>query len=260
MGKSKSSLAGSQTSKSKVSKEVWIPEEYRRKQIERDLSLLRENTLSASHGNGAATGGGSTAIGNASPTGPVSPKELKELKRVFDRLCQYSSAGKTKELSSSKSSPSRNQHIRVQDIAAALRDLGIKATKQQVLDMLWEADEKNDGVVDWDEMKLMFERCVSDAGGREPASLYYVAQFMIFDQDADGLVGIDDTMSILYARMGAEKMEQIIDELFRGGNTGTGSCASGDNNNNNNKRRPGVLDFASFRRAWSQVLLESQTE
>lgn len=252
VSKSKSSLAGSSQSKSKVSKEVWIPEEYRRKQIERDLMVLRENTLSASHGNrpGTAGAGGREATGAVSSpcsfsTGPASPKELKELKRVFDRLCQYSSSknnnnskkNTTKQSSSSSPKSSRtNQHIRAQDIAAALRDLGIKATKQEVLDMLWEADEKNDGVVDWEEIKLMYERCVRDDSGREPASFYFVVQFMIFDQDGDGLVGIDDTMSILYARMGAERMEEIIDELFHG----TG--------------RPNELDFASFRKAWSRVL------
>ena len=37
-------------------------------------------------------------------------------------------------------------HIRAQDIAAALRDLGKKVTKQEVQTMLWEADEKNDGL------------------------------------------------------------------------------------------------------------------
>lgn len=117
----------------------------------------------------------------------------------------------------------------------------MKATKQEVLDMLWEADEKNDGVVDWDEMKLMYERCIRDDSGREPASFYYVVQFMIFDKDGDGLVGIDDTMSILYARMGAERMEEIIDELFHGTPPG-------------HQGRPDELDFESFRKAWRRVL------
>lgn len=40
----KASLAGSESKKSRKSKEVWIPEEYRRKQIERDLNLAKETT------------------------------------------------------------------------------------------------------------------------------------------------------------------------------------------------------------------------
>ncbi len=124
--------------------------------------------------------------------------------------------------------------------------------------MLWEADEKNDGVIDWDELQLMFQRCVRDASGREPASLYYVVQFLIFDSDADGLVGIDDTMSILYARMGAEKMEQIINELFSDSRTSSDDGASASSNQG--RGHSGKLDFVSFHKAWSKVLLGHRTE
>ena len=123
--------------------------------------------------------------------------------------------------------------------------------------MLWEADEKNDGVIDWDELQLMFQRCVRDASGREPASLYYVVQFMIFDQDADGLVGIDDTMSILYARMGAEMMEQIINELFY---DSTSCSVDGASSSNQGRGHSGKLDFVSFHKAWSKVLLGDRAE
>ena len=80
--------------------------------------------------------------------------------------------------------------------------------------MLWEADEKNDGVIDWDELQLMFQRCVRDASGREPASLYYIVQFMIFDADGNGKVSKDEMMNILYARLGREKMEDSINKFF----------------------------------------------
>ena len=123
--------------------------------------------------------------------------------------------------------------------------------------MLWEADEKNDGVIDWDELQLMFQRCVRDASGREPASLYYLIQFMVFDRDQDGLVGIDDTMSILYARMGAEMMEQIINELFYDSN----SCSDdGASSSNQGRGHSGKLDFVSFHKAWSKVLLGDRAE
>ena len=178
----KSSLAGSQNNnKPRTSKEVWIPDEYRRKQIERDLSLLRDRPGTAggstSRSPAAASVSSSASASASSASGPVSPKELKELKRVFARLCQYSSNAK-KQSQSPSSCKSSSRCIRVQDIAAALRDLGKKATKQEVLDMLWEADEKNDGVIDWDELQLMFQRCVRDASGREPPSLYYLIQFL----------------------------------------------------------------------------------
>ena len=72
-----------------------------------------------------------------------------------------------------------------------------------------------------------------------------------------GLVGIDDTMSILYARMGAEMMEQIINELFYDSN----SCSDdGASSSNQGRGHSGKLDFVSFHKAWSKVLLGDRAE
>lgn len=186
----------------------------------------------------------------------ISPKELKELRRVFDTLCHYadrhprplkpaSAAEQTQiptftgprdhngddgeytvqstnttglSLMSNTSSlrllEPHTDCIRAQDISAALRDLGTRSTKQEVQEMLWEADEKNDNVIDWEELKLLFERNLRDTSGLEPASLYHVVQFMIFDRNCNGKVSIDETMNVLYARLGREKMEDKISKLF----------------------------------------------
>ena len=224
----------------------------------------------------------------SSPSNPLAPKEMKELKRVYDQLCYFADKShalqRLKDIQaaldehqqslassmrrrgmfdasftdnesrspSSMQTPSFQnddrgneqeqdakiadlqkeqkdlkkkladihsrtvQHIRPQDTAAALKALGKRTTKREVQDMMWEVDEKLDGVIDWDEFQLNFERNIRDESGLEPASFYHMVQFMIYDNDNNGLVSIDETMNMLYARVGREQMETTITKLFGG--------------------------------------------
>jgi Ca2+-binding EF-hand superfamily protein len=247
----------------------------------------------------------------------IAPKEMKELKRVYDQLCYFAdkvhAVQRLKEISKllseyqrpphpstatlrsivhsptsskkgaeDKSSPVRPrrsscdpeeqekimielqreqaelqktlseinnrpvQHIRPEDTAAALKSLGKKVTKKEVQDIMWEVDEKLDGVIDWEEFQLNFERNIRDLSGLEPASFYHMVQFMIYDRDDNGMVSIDETMNMLYARVGRDEMESTITKLF-GGDDGAPIKEVGS--------QGGEIDFTRY---WEVVVREQQ--
>ncbi|KAL3779387.1 hypothetical protein HJC23_000497 [Cyclotella cryptica] len=138
------------------------------------------------------------------------------------------------------------QQIRPEDTAAALKSLGKKVTKKEVQDIMWEVDEKLDGVIDWEEFQLNFERNIRDVSGLEPASFYHMIQFMIYDRNNNGMVSIDETMNMLYARVGRDKMESTIAKLF-GGDDGAPIKEVGS--------QGGEINFTRY---WEVVVREQQ--
>ena len=79
------------------------------------------------------------------------------------------------------------------------------------------------GSIDWEEMRLCFQRNISDQTGLEPSKLYNLIQFMIFDQNENGLVSVDETLGFLQARYGREGLEFKLKELFGEGMVETGN-------------------------------------
>mmetsp|Transcript_20156 Transcript_20156/g.45084 ORF Transcript_20156/g.45084 Transcript_20156/m.45084 type:complete len:293 (-) Transcript_20156:316-1194(-) len=100
------------------------------------------------------------------------------------------------------------------DVDAILRSLGRVLHRRQIEQMIWEVDENLDGCLDWAEFRLMFNRNVTDQSGVEPNRMYNLAQFLIYDKNRNGLVSVDETMNLLYARYGRGVMEQKLKELF----------------------------------------------
>ena len=81
---------------------------------------------------------------------------------------------------------------------------------------MWEIDEDLDGKVDWDEFTLMFERSIADTTGLEPFDFYNVVQFMMYDADQDGVITMDECITMLYQRYGHAKLETELQIIFAG--------------------------------------------
>lgn len=56
-------------------------------------------------------------------------------------------------------------------------------------------------------LQLMFRRNITDKTGLEPFQLFNVVQFCMYDKDFSGQVSVDETMHMLFARFGKERLE-----------------------------------------------------
>ena len=72
--------------------------------------------------------------------------------------------------------------ICIKDIDAITKRRGVSLTKKQIEQMIWEIDERFDGVICYDEFTLAYCRNVFDSTGNEPSSLFHLMEFLIFDE------------------------------------------------------------------------------
>jgi len=79
-------------------------------------------------------------------------------------------------------------------------------------------DENLDGMVDWEEFTLMFERNITDDTPQrlEPSGLFNMVQFMMFDEDNSGSVTVDETMTMIYQRYGKDNLLKVGDSTLFG--------------------------------------------
>jgi hypothetical protein len=206
---------------------------------------------------------------------PVTNQEEQQLRRVFDRLCDYDARTTTnneitaltasirmlkttgrlkdaEELQNKVTSlqnelahleNKKDKKFSCADVFQMMQTLKYKITKLQVEEYVWEVDEDLDQCVNWNEMKLMYTRNLRDKTGLEPNRIFNVTQFLIYDRNENNKVSVDETMNMLYARYGRAKMEMKLKELFGANMMETG-------------REGGEIGFTAFIGAVDKVQLE----
>lgn len=100
------------------------------------------------------------------------------------------------------------------DVYAMLKHLKQKVKPKDVEEMIWEVDEDLDECIDWSEFRKMFIRNAIDRTGLEMSKMFNLTQFLIYDHNFNGRVSVDETMNMLYARYGRNRMETKLKELF----------------------------------------------
>ncbi|KAF4322573.1 hypothetical protein BBO99_00003750 [Phytophthora kernoviae] len=140
----------------------------------------------------------------------MSRDEIEDELRKVDQTLEKAVADQV----AAQNSNSHSRVIKNDDLYEAIKAFGKVCSKKEISDMIWEADENLDGVVDWEELRSMFNRNLLDRTELEPANLFNVVQFMTYDKKNCGIITADDTMAILFARYGQSQLEMRMKQLF----------------------------------------------
>ncbi|KAL3151990.1 Outer dynein arm docking complex 3 [Trebouxia sp. C0010 RCD-2024] len=104
--------------------------------------------------------------------------------------------------------------IDADELNALFLDMGHKAKKTEIEDMIWEVDEDCDQGLNWAEFQAMYHRCNNDKTGYEPRRLFNVVQFVMNDKEGSGNVSLEGAMQILYLRYGRGLLDAQLEEIF----------------------------------------------
>lgn len=68
-----------------------------------------------------------------------------------------------------------------------------------------------DKAINKSEFDLMFKRCIADESNLEPKTLFYLVQFLMYDNNKKGLITSEDTLELINIRL----VEKGIPEAVR---------------------------------------------
>ncbi|EGR28272.1 hypothetical protein IMG5_179630 [Ichthyophthirius multifiliis] len=163
----------------------------------------------------------------------LQPTEYKALDRVFklfyeERLTNEKKMDKTNNsllIQNQSTEEAQKQHkqneinkqyFTSREIETVLAKMHMNLTKSEIDLMLWEVDSNLDKKIDYKEFINMYKRCIMKNSDLEPKSLFHMAQFLMYCKTEENkfTVTVEDTLELLYVRMGRNKLDEEIKAIF----------------------------------------------
>jgi len=82
------------------------------------------------------------------------------------------------------------------------------------IDAIREIDENLDRRIDYKEFVNMYKRCIMNNSELEPKSLFHMVQFLMYCKPEKYKVTVEDTLELLYVRMGRKDLDGEIVAIF----------------------------------------------
>ena len=132
-----------------------------------------------------------------------------------------------------------------------IRQLCNEFAKDELDNMIWEADENLDGYVSEDEFENMYKKCISDENEEEGKKLFYLIQFLMYDKDGKHEITVEDTLEILCARY-QNNVDQALDAIF--------DIEKIDENGKKRKVKRGTLSFLEYAQRMHELSMKKRNE
>ena len=132
-----------------------------------------------------------------------------------------------------------------------IRKLCNEFAKDELDNMIWEADENLDGYVSEDEFENMYKKCISDENEEEGKKLFYLIQFLMYDKDGKHEITVEDTLEILCARY-QNNVDQALDAIKKKKKI--------DENGKKRKVKRGTLSFLEYAQRMHELSMKKRNE
>ena len=106
-------------------------------------------------------------------------------------------------------------YIDVEELYEAQKGLGGKLSKDEVYDIIWEVDDEMTGKLDWKQFLTTYYRSQTDESGFEPRRFYSIVEFLLMDRDCSGEISLDEAMTTLFERFGADDLATVTRRFFK---------------------------------------------
>mmetsp|Transcript_37784 Transcript_37784/g.99920 ORF Transcript_37784/g.99920 Transcript_37784/m.99920 type:complete len:440 (-) Transcript_37784:144-1463(-) len=152
-------------------------------------------------------------------------------------------------------------HVDADDLYEAQKRIGGKLDRDEVRDILWEVDDSMSGRLSMADYMMTYKRLQADESGFEPKRFYSIVEFLLMDRDCSGEISLDEAMTTIFERQGADDLASFTKQFFDAAGVGAGGDPSPGATvsfmgyyNKIGRAKPVVPNQVELRRSWSNQL------
>lgn len=146
---------------------------------------------------------------------PVEKLDANERRKRFLTMSNLKRVFRTLDLG-------EDGYIDTDELFEAQKRIGGKLSKQEVRDVIWEVDDNMTGRLSMNDYLTTYKRSHLDESGFEPKRFWSIVEFLLMDRDCSGEISLDEAMTTIFERQGADDLANVTKQFFEAAGVGAG--------------------------------------